>query len=438
MTGTATRIAAGSCVGVVAAFAAAVFVSNSAFAATYTVTTNADSGTGSLRDAIASVNSAGGTNTIDFASGANGTITLTTGELHLTGSQTLTITGNGASNTVIDGDALSRVFEVDSGVTLDLSGVTVQNGLVASADGGGILVNGNLNLSDSSITGNVSNDDYGAGIANGSGTVTITQTTVSDNTGTGGSGEGAVNFGGTLNIVDSTFVGNDDLSSNSGGAIFSEGAGTVNVTDSTFDDNTAGEGGAINAEAGSVSIVDSTLASNPGDDLYNSGDATITVTGSILADTGDGQSCSAAVTDGGFNIDDGTSCGFSAGTDHQSTGPDLAALASNGGPTQTMALNTGSPAIDAGQSGAACTSVNGSLDQRGFQRPDVAGTACDIGAYEFGAAAPTPTPATVPVPSSGAGTGSAPASPWGILAIFGIAGFLVIMAGLRGRNRRPI
>ena len=184
MTRTAVRIAAGSCVGVLAAFAVAAFVSTSALAATYTVTTNADLGAGSLPVVIASVNSAGGTNTINFASSANGTITLTSGELHLTGSQTLTVTGNGASNTVIDGDALGRVFEVDSGVTRNLSGVTVENGLVTSVDGGGILVNGNLNLSDSSVTGNVDNGAGGAGVANhGSGTVTMTQTTVSDNTG---------------------------------------------------------------------------------------------------------------------------------------------------------------------------------------------------------------------------------------------------------------
>jgi hypothetical protein len=138
-------------------------------------------------------------------------------------------------------------------------------------------------------------------------------------------------------------------------------------------------------------------------------------------------------------MDDGTSCGFSAASDHSNTGPNLAPLASNGGPTQTMALDPSSPAIDAGQSGAACTSVNGGLDQRGFQRPDVAGTACDIGAYESGAAAPTPTPAaTVPVPATGAMTGSTPVSAWVILGIFGIAALLLILAALPARQRRPL
>ena len=56
--------------------------------------------------------------------------------------------------------------------------------------------------------------------------------------------------------------------------------------------------------------------------------------------------------------------------------PLLAPLASNGGPSQTMALRAGSPAIDATRSGCLPT------DQRGAPRPDNRETVCDIGAYE--------------------------------------------------------
>ncbi|MGD1034249.1 MAG: right-handed parallel beta-helix repeat-containing protein [Candidatus Dormibacteria bacterium] len=451
MNRTAIRVGAGVCASLSAAFVVAAFVSTSALAATYTVTTAADSGPGSLRAAIASADLAGGSNTIAFASSANGTIILTTGELEVTGSpaQTLTITGNGASNTLIDGDALSRVFAVDVGATLDLSGVTVENGTVNSVDGAGILVDGDLALSDSVITGNTQDSSLGGGVSNdGGGTVTVSQTTFSNNVANGASGAGMANNGdGTLNVLDSTFEGNstDDY----GGAILTQG-GTVNITDSTFNNN-ASVLGAIAAydDAGSITIVDSTLASNPsvdrGDDIYIAGgDPTITVTGSILTDHGAGQSCSAAVTDGGFNIDNGTSCGFMLASDHTSTNPDLGALASNGGPTQTMALDTGSPAIEAGQSETACTSVNDGEDQRGYDRPGVPGTACSIGAYEYGAApgaTPTPTPTStpigVPVPTTGAMTGSTAVLPSGILGILGIAAFLLIMGGLRARNRRP-
>jgi hypothetical protein len=57
--------------------------------------------------------------------------------------------------------------------------------------------------------------------------------------------------------------------------------------------------------------------------------------------------------------------------------PKLGPLADNGGPTLTMALLPGSPAIDAGN-----TSLAPATDQRGFSRP--AGRAADIGAFEYG------------------------------------------------------
>jgi len=66
------------------------------------------------------------------------------------------------------------------------------------------------------------------------------------------------------------------------------------------------------------------------------------------------------------------------------TDPKLGPLANNGGPTLTMALLPGSPAIDAGN-----TSLAPATDQRGFPRP--AGLAADIGAFEYGSVMPTVT-----------------------------------------------
>jgi len=67
-------------------------------------------------------------------------------------------------------------------------------------------------------------------------------------------------------------------------------------------------------------------------------------------------------------------------------------LANNGGPTQTIALEPGSPAIDAGdQSVCAAPPVN-SLDQRGYVRPGAGVSRCSIGAYEYNAQPPGPTP----------------------------------------------
>lgn len=77
----------------------------------------------------------------------------------------------------------------------------------------------------------------------------------------------------------------------------------------------------------------------------------------------------------GHNLDSGSTCNFTQPGDLQNTDPKLGPLADNGDTTQTMALLTGSPAIDAGEdSGSPAT------DQRGVSRPG--GLHCDIGAYE--------------------------------------------------------
>jgi hypothetical protein len=106
--------------------------------------------------------------------------------------------------------------------------------------------------------------------------------------------------------------------------------------------------------------------------------ATATFRNTIVAD-----SCSGTgITANAHNLEHpGNSCGFS-GTDLIGVNPLLGALASNGGPTQTMKLSAGSPAIGngdmatPGSGGNACEST----DQRGVTRP--VGARCDIGAYE--------------------------------------------------------
>ena len=79
------------------------------------------------------------------------------------------------------------------------------------------------------------------------------------------------------------------------------------------------------------------------------------------------------------------------GTSFCNTTPllDPAGLASNGGPTQTIALEAGSPAINAGNETICAAPPVNNLDQRGFVRPGMGATNCSIGAYEFDAAPPT-------------------------------------------------
>ena len=107
----------------------------------------------------------------------------------------------------------------------------------------------------------------------------------------------------------------------------------------------------------------------------------VTLSGTIVAGS-TGNNCTGSISETvGYNLDSGTSCGFSAGIYLIAADPLLGPLAANGGPTQTQALLTGSPAIDhGGTSSGGCPAV----DQRGQARPDEAGDngACDIGAYE--------------------------------------------------------
>jgi len=120
-----------------------------------------------------------------------------------------------------------------------------------------------------------------------------------------------------------------------------------------------------------------TIASNSAG-ISNSG--SVTATGTIIANNNPGTNCfgNRFQEPFGFNLDSGTSCRLSQATDLTGTDPLLGPLASNGGPTQTQALEAGSPAIDHGG-----TSANGCppTDQRGVTRPQ--GPACDIGAFEF-------------------------------------------------------
>jgi hypothetical protein len=87
----------------------------------------------------------------------------------------------------------------------------------------------------------------------------------------------------------------------------------------------------------------------------------------------------------GYNLSSDGTCGLIGPGDMQNTDPLLGPLQQNGGPTQTMALLPGSPAIDAGNP-SGCTDSNSHLlktDQRGMPRPDKEDTGgCDIGAFE--------------------------------------------------------
>ena len=119
-------------------------------------------------------------------------------------------------------------------------------------------------------------------------------------------------------------------------------------------------------------------ASNQGGAIYAS--SPVTLENSILADIPSGGNCSGTIVDGGGNLSTDASCAFSDATSQNSVASAglLSPLAANGGPTQTFALPSGSPAIDAAVA-ANCTAT----DQRGVLRPQ--GPQCDSGAFELDA-----------------------------------------------------
>src|SRR3989440_354527 len=204
-------------------------------------------------------------------------------------------------------------------------------------------------------------------------------------------------------LVGNTFSGNTSVTEGGGIANF----GTMTVSNSTLYNNSAGSGGGGGVQnTGSISIVQSTIAANSspfGANLhYFNGQPTASVTAlamSIVTAGVTGANCSTTtggpvIVDTGSTLDSGPSCGFST-SNHSlnSTDPMLGPLASNGGPTQTRALTSGSPAINViPTSFAGC---NGSTDQRGVSRPQGAG--CDIGAFETdNGTTPDSTPPSVP------------------------------------------
>ena len=89
-----------------------------------------------------------------------------------------------------------------------------------------------------------------------------------------------------------------------------------------------------------------------------------------------GGNCLDQVRDGGFDLEDGNSCGFAKHA--VKANPRVASLANNGGSTKTMALGRRSPAINSIR--AKTAGCRGTIDQRGVPRPQ--GRGCDIGAFE--------------------------------------------------------
>jgi hypothetical protein len=126
----------------------------------------------------------------------------------------------------------------------------------------------------------------------------------------------------------------------------------------------------------------STANGNSAGGIVNGGKAALQ--NSIIANNS-GTNCGGTITSHGYNLSSDGSCALGNSGDLNDTDPMLGPLQYNGGPTQTMALPSGSPAVDGGNP-SGCTDGLGQLlktDQRGNPRPDTEDRGgCDIGAYE--------------------------------------------------------
>ena len=313
---------------------------------TLTVSNTNDSGAGSLRAAVAQADADGGGDTIVFSSlfDTPQTITLTGGQLELSGTTArTTIAGPGANLLSVSGDMASRVLQIDGAVTASISGLTITGGSASNSvgndNGGGVQVmeDGSLTMTDCTVSGNAASGGGGLGrlVCLGGGSLTMTDCTVSSNNAAGGGG--LYNDGATLTMTNCTVSGNSTTISGGGVGSYGTTAATT-LTSCTVSANSTGTsgGGGLHNHGGSVTLTDTIVAGN-----YAGGDI------------------SGNYTDGGHNLIGGN--------------PLLAALGDYGGPTFTMAPLPGSPAIGGGAS-----TGTPDFDQRGFPR----GGSVDIGAFQ--------------------------------------------------------
>jgi hypothetical protein len=231
----------------------------------------------------------------------------------------------------------------------------------------------------------------------------------------------------SLTIVAATIGGQGSFSGAGGAATLHVLNGTGTLTNNTITATSTGGQGEFNGAGGAATLhvlngtgtltnntITATSTGGPGGFNGTGGAAasrvvsgsTATLRNNVLQFSGD-SGCGITMTDGGGNVDSGTSCGFvSPSTSLSNTDAILSALAANGGPTQTKALGAGSPAIGIGVS--PCPAK----DQRGKPRES---SGCDAGAYEGAftdTTAPTASPTISPKPNDAGWNNTAAMVTW--------------------------
>ena len=311
------------------------------------------------------------------------------GAIYNTGN--LTISRCNFSGSSVDANTAggtSRGGDIDNGGTLSVSDSTFSLDSQYLQYGGGIYNSGTLHITNSSFTGDFA--QYGGGAILNTGALTVDGSEFSGDSAAAAAGGvlpggGAIeNYpGATAAITSSTFV--NDSTGAVGGAIANLITGNLVVVNSTFTQNSAQKGGGIYDED-ALSITNCTIVGNSAGGGISVASGAAVLNNTIVATNQ--TDISGTVTGADNLIGTGGSGGLTNGVAGNIVGvadPKLGPLADNGGPTQTMALLSGSPAIDAGSNVLAVGPDGKPLigDQRGFGR--IFNGTVDIGAYEFGA-----------------------------------------------------
>jgi hypothetical protein len=305
-----------------AAIGGSAAIASSAEAATFNVTTLADSGPGSLRQAITSANLTAAADVVTFQSGLTGTIELTTGGIPIDAA--LDIQGPGADVLEVSGSDLSPHFAITTdnvGAAYDdvsITGLTFSNG--DGTDGGSM----DISKSDVRLTDLVFRNNFASGAGGAvefdDGDLTVADSTFTDNAAGGGGGglyfDGDTGTDDDLVISDSTFDDNG-AEGNGGGFYFDDGGDDLVVERTTVtNNNSSGDGGGVQLygpdvdAARSAVIRDSLISGNAADTdqggglYYDGGNAVAANVGLLVENSTISDNLATAANGGGVYVGD--------------------------------------------------------------------------------------------------------------------------------------
>lgn len=301
------------------------------------------------------------------------------------------------SITIVNCSLLNNTAEATGGAIYtdsNLTVLTIQESVVSNNASTGVVAfnvgtGGGISIGQQSVTsidrttvsGNVAEGAGGGVYFYYGGQASITNSTISGNTAKGGSGGGGIYFYGNVTgtgfkITNSTISGNSAVNGPGGGLSTFLNDGLIDIANSTIVDNISNSGGGLTRTGGGAApatfkLSSTIVARNKLNNIAQTPfDISLPAPGNITGD----KNLVGVTSLANFTL---TGIGNKTGTSAAPLDPLVAPLANNGGPTQTHALLSGSPAINTGNNVLGLV-----FDQRGAPNSRSDGGAPDIGAYE--------------------------------------------------------